>query len=535
MARVQLNELIVRLLAGTPVMPSQNDTVTVKLRDTATNATLYQAATGGTTWPNPLTTSVGKLKPTTGTGAIWVDEGQYDLLLTPAAGGSTVTHQVEAVKGSTNGYAPLNSSGLVAPASLGTGSTGTGSRFLTDASTYVVAGTGGTSNGFYTLAEAGVDANGTIETTEVQAAVNTSTAQGRPLLGVTGSGGRTIVINGTITVANNAAGIDWNNCTLTTNAGSPTFPIINWTETGGGVGRNPNGWMKNVRIAPAAGTVVNGSKGVVINGLIGAVLENVGVSRCFIGIDMIGNPYGHKIYNCWTDPGNCIAGLLVRRGSSSGNDNDYVGNWFGGFRHAVFIEGQSGGFRFRGGQFTGGSGTTSTTAGYGILNLNEGWDDSIGAGTGASIGDVVNVAIDGVSWEGAHDRSCIRSRGKVTATIKNGSNFNLSSNAVPLMHCIWNAADWVDSLVVLEETHIYGYQQASHPFMLAGTTSSTEGGLVDRNNWGVLNVSSARTSTAGTPLADFTISPLGNQSNLGTMPRTSGVPGKQWHNGTLVT
>jgi hypothetical protein len=161
-------------------------------------------------------------------------------------------------------------------------------------------------------------------------------------------------------------------------------------------------------------------------------------------------------------------------------------------------------------------------------------DDATGADTGVSFGDVVNVTIDGVSWEGAHDRSCIRSRGKVTCKITNNSNFNLSRGAVPTMHCIWNANDWADSIVVIEDSHIFGYQQATYPFMLAGSTSTTEGGLVDRNNWGVLNVSSPRTSTGGTPLTDFTISPLGNQSNLGSLPRTSNVPGKQWHNGTLV-
>jgi hypothetical protein len=436
-------------------------------------------------------------------------------------------------RGQANGYASLDSTGKVPSAQLGTGGAGAGSKFLSDAGTFVDPNTVGTSNGYLTAADYGIVGDGTNELTKLNTWIAAIDAQNRPGLAVLDSTSSTITVNGTITVANNRVGLDWNGCTITTTAGSPTYTIVNWTE-GTSVGRGANGWMRNLRIDPAAGSVVNGSKGVVIDGLIGATLDNVTVLRCWIGIDMVGNPYGHKISNCWTDPGNCIVGLMVRRGSSSGNDNDYIGNWFAGFRHAVFIEGQSGGFRFRGGQFTGGSGTTSTTAGYGILNLNEAWDDATGAGTGASLGDVVNVAIDGVSWEGAHDRSCISSFGKVTATIKNGSNFNLSSGSVPNMHCIWNASNWADSLVVLEETHIYGYQQATYPFMLTGTTSSTEGGLVDRNNWGILNVSSPRTSQGGTPLSDFTISPLGNQSNLGTMPRTSAVPGKQWHNGTLV-
>jgi hypothetical protein len=385
------------------------------------------------------------------------------------------------------------------------------------------------------MADFDIVGDGSNELTKINSWVAAMSTQGRPGLGVLDSTSRTVTINGTITIANNYACVDWNGVMITTTAASPAYTIVNWSETGGGTGRGANGWMRNLRISPAAGNVVNGSRGVLINSLIGATLENVKVERCFIGIDMTGNPYGHKISNCWTDPGNVIVGLMVRRGSSSGNDNDYIGNWFGGFRHAVFIEGQSGGFRFRGGQFTGGSGTTSTTAGYGIVNLNGTWDDATGADTGVSLGDVVNVAFDGVSWEGMHDRSCIRSRGKVTATINNGSNFNLSSGSVPNMWCVWNANDWADSIVVIEETHIFGYQQASHPIMLSGTTSSTEGGLVDRNNWGILNVSSPRTSQGGSALTDFTVNPLSNQSNLGSMPRTGNVPGKQWHNGSLVT
>jgi hypothetical protein len=384
------------------------------------------------------------------------------------------------------------------------------------------------------MADYDIVGDGSNELTKINNWISALNSTGRPGLGVLDSTSRTVTVNGTVNVTINNVGIDWNQLTITTTAASPAYPILYW-KTPSSTGRGANGWMRNIRINPAAGTVAVGSKGIAVEGLKGFTLENATISRCHIGIDMLGNPYGHKIMNCWTDPGNVIVGILIRRGSSSGNDNDYIGNWFGGFRHAVMIEGQSGGFRFRGGQFTGGSGTTSTTAGYGILHLNGTWDDATGADTGTSLGDVVNLAIDGVSWEGAHDRSCIRSRGKVTCTISGNSNFNLSSGSVPNMHCIWNADNWADSIVVLEDSHIYGYQQATHPFMLAGTTSSTEGGLVDRNNWGVLNVSSPRTSQGGSALTDFTVNPLSNQSNLGSMPRTGAVPGKQWHNGTLVT
>jgi hypothetical protein len=95
-ARVELNSLIVTTAAGTPLYGADGATVLVRLRGTSTNATVYQEATGTSTWTSPYTTAAGKLKPTGSTGELWVEEGQYDLNVTPTGGGSAVTHRVEA-------------------------------------------------------------------------------------------------------------------------------------------------------------------------------------------------------------------------------------------------------------------------------------------------------------------------------------------------------------------------------------------------------------------------------------------------------
>jgi hypothetical protein len=437
-------------------------------------------------------------------------------------------------RGAASGYAPLDVNARVPQANLGTGSTGTGSRFLTDAQTYVEPTATGTSNGHLPASDYDIVGDGTNELTKVNNWIAGIATSGRPGIGILDSTSKTITVNGSIAVANNSFRLEGNGIRITTSAGSPTFPIINWTETGGGTGRGQNGWIRDLTIDPAAGSVVAGSVGIVANGPIGFKISGVRVLRCWIGFDPQGNPYGHTIENCWTDPGNVIYGLLVRRGSQSGNDNGYLENWFGGFRSAVFIEGQSGGFRFRGGQMTGGSGTTVTDQNMGIVTMNQEWNDTTKGGTGtASFGDVINVLFDGVSWEGSHDRALIRSFGKVTAKVTNQSNFNLDSGGQPLCDCVWRGTNMLDSIITIEDTHIYGYQQAANPLEFSGF-STTEGGLVDQNNWGTLNVSSPRTSEAGTSLTPFESNPLGNQSGLGLMPRTSKTPGKMWRNGTVV-
>jgi len=96
-ARVQLTDLVVNTGTGNALAGADGASVTVRKRGTTTAVTLYQAATGTSTWTQPIRTVAGQLQPPSVTGDIWVEEQQIDLSITPAAGGAAVTRRVEAV------------------------------------------------------------------------------------------------------------------------------------------------------------------------------------------------------------------------------------------------------------------------------------------------------------------------------------------------------------------------------------------------------------------------------------------------------
>ncbi len=93
-------ELVSQDLAGNAL---STVTCTVTLRDTATNATLYTASTGGTTKPNPFTVTNGVVN-------FWIVPGSYDVTIT-GAGITPVIKHVEAISASDNAITTLTVTG----------------------------------------------------------------------------------------------------------------------------------------------------------------------------------------------------------------------------------------------------------------------------------------------------------------------------------------------------------------------------------------------------------------------------------------
>lgn len=100
MARVEI-ETIVLAANGTPITGAD---VEIKLRN-STLATVYLAATGGTTASNPTTTTLGSIPG-------WLEPGSYDLVIT--SGALTRTFHYEAVAGTVESrVATLESTGAL--------------------------------------------------------------------------------------------------------------------------------------------------------------------------------------------------------------------------------------------------------------------------------------------------------------------------------------------------------------------------------------------------------------------------------------
>src|SRR3954466_11407236 len=100
MARVEI-ETIVLAGNGTPITGAA---VEIKLRN-STLATVYLAATGGTTASNPTTTTLGSIPG-------WLEPGSYDLVIT--SGALTRTVHYEAVAGTVESrVATLESTGAL--------------------------------------------------------------------------------------------------------------------------------------------------------------------------------------------------------------------------------------------------------------------------------------------------------------------------------------------------------------------------------------------------------------------------------------
>lgn len=98
MARALISESVLQ------PMPSYLQAVTganVQVNQRAGGAaTVYQAAAGGGTWANPLTTRNGKVEPNEAAGGEpWLDTGSYDLVVS-IGGTSVYTARFEAVNGS---------------------------------------------------------------------------------------------------------------------------------------------------------------------------------------------------------------------------------------------------------------------------------------------------------------------------------------------------------------------------------------------------------------------------------------------------
>lgn len=96
MARVEISETVTRsaTLPGRGLVPGSGISVQVNVRGGGA-ATVYQAATGGTTRSNPLTTdSSGRIEG-------YVEEGSYDLVVSPGSlnGVAEYTQRFEAVSG----------------------------------------------------------------------------------------------------------------------------------------------------------------------------------------------------------------------------------------------------------------------------------------------------------------------------------------------------------------------------------------------------------------------------------------------------
>lgn len=90
MARVEIDEIVLRS-AGSSVSTVAGASIQVNIRN-AGAATVYAAATGGTTLSNPLTSDAyGRIEG-------WLDEGSYDLVVS-GAGLTTYTERFEATSG----------------------------------------------------------------------------------------------------------------------------------------------------------------------------------------------------------------------------------------------------------------------------------------------------------------------------------------------------------------------------------------------------------------------------------------------------
>lgn len=127
MARTKIDSIILDITTpATPKVPA-SATVTVKLRGSSTNATLYSDA-AGTPLPggNPVTVTNGRIE-------VWVDEGQYDLVISGATF-ATYTQQWEGASGATTkdgGITTLKiADAAVTFAKLGAGLVGTGASTI---------------------------------------------------------------------------------------------------------------------------------------------------------------------------------------------------------------------------------------------------------------------------------------------------------------------------------------------------------------------------------------------------------------------
>lgn len=175
----------------------------------------------------------------------------------------------------------------------------------------------------------------------------------------------------------------------------------------GGPPIGPSGWASSFQVFRNTLRPNNGHSGLTIRRQPEFIVDAVTVHQGFdVAFDFIDNCYMAAMYNCRATFGGNNVGLLLRTGPQSGSDLSFYSNNFGGFKAAVWMDRDGGGYRFFGGQWSAGDSDTVDRTDLGILTVGRGYFDGL-------VGGVPAITMVGVSFEGGWRRWHIYAQEKI--------------------------------------------------------------------------------------------------------------------------
>ena len=231
----------------------------------------------------------------------------------------------------------------------------------------------------------------------------------------------------------------------------------------------PTGIIENVELIGASGKAPSdGSAGLVVDGLKNFVISGVQSGRVQFGFLIKGNAYGLKMVDCRALFGDCRVGLMLpgKVGDvfGSGSDLVFINNWLGGREAAVWMEKDSGGYHFIGGQLAGGHDRTTDDDSLGTVVMGADY------ATKTQTGGTGNVSFEYIDFEGMKRSFVFRGYGRAALKVSNCS-FLATDASNPCMGIIkFTGAE--SSQIMLDTCNAEGTFSQAAPIQISGQSSA---------------------------------------------------------------